>query len=558
MTSDGNGGTTVIANPTQALFADGSLATDGNAVENQTVTVNLTDIDNGLDLGTPTYTWLEGGTIVQAGEGSSFTPGSNDVGQSLDVIVSFTDPTTHNVDQVTLVAGTIEAVAPPRDAWAFPAGGDFAEPTNWTEGAVPTSSDDAEIGIANPGTYTVTSGVFETVDSLQLGAGVTLDIADGNFTIRNPNVASAIDGTIELDGTSLNANGVTIDAGGKIIGSGQLSAEFNDSTHEIDNNGTIVATAPVGNATALEIDAPIFGTVDTPGVMEIAAGATLHLDSVILAPFNSGYESVEVSNQYIIFDDATGKLIVDGGEVDSYTLAAVVSGFVLGDDIDLTGVGSASGVGTADGWSFDGRTLSITSGSTTIATMFFNELAEDTQFTVGSDGNGGTDIAIGPPLPPPVDTWSGTGDWTNDAATGWSFGFSPGDGDAATIAGGVAQIESDLVLNDNAIQNNSEIDVGVTSGTTLALDDGTSITGGTLDVGPFGEVYVQNGTGLVGATLDGVTVNNDNEIGIGGPVGSTLILDGGTVISGGDLSLEDTDDLIKVETGGIGSGATLA
>src|ERR1019366_6865882 len=105
----------------------------------------------------------------------------------------------------------------------------------------------------------------------------------------------------------------------------------------------------------------------------------------------------------------------------------------------------------------------------------------------------------------------------------------------------------------------SLIEVGVSSTATLTLDGGTTITGGTMTIGDTGEVYVQNGTGTFGATLDGVAVSNGGEIGIGGPVssGSTLILDDGTTISGGTLVLDGVGDLIHVEAGANGPGATL-
>ena len=81
----------------------------------------------------------------------------------------------------------------------------------------------------------------------------------------------------------------------------------------------------------------------------------------------------------------------------------------------------------------------------------------------------------------------------------------------------------------------------------LTLTDGTSIVGGTLNIDTFGEVYAQHDTGSAfGAAVDGVTVtmsgDGDLEVGTFVASGPTLILEDGTTISGGTLTLDDTTD----------------
>ena len=81
------------------------------------------------------------------------------------------------------------------------------------------------------------------------------------------------------------------------------------------------------------------------------------------------------------------------------------------------------------------------------------------------------------------------------------------------------------------------------SAATLLLDDGTVISGGgtgTMTIGAIGTLDVEKGTSGPGATLDGVKVTTSNTstvtpgITVGtGASAATLLVDDGTVISGG-------------------------
>jgi hypothetical protein len=61
------------------------------------------------DLSNVTYTWLVGGQDVQDGSSNTYTPTAADVGKTLDVLASFTDPVTHSVEHVTALGGTVDA-----------------------------------------------------------------------------------------------------------------------------------------------------------------------------------------------------------------------------------------------------------------------------------------------------------------------------------------------------------------------------------------------------------------------------------------------------------------
>ena len=62
------------------------------------------------DLSNVTYTWLVGGQDVQHGSSNNYTPTAADVGKTLDVLASFTDPVTHSVEHVTALDGTVDAL----------------------------------------------------------------------------------------------------------------------------------------------------------------------------------------------------------------------------------------------------------------------------------------------------------------------------------------------------------------------------------------------------------------------------------------------------------------
>ena len=125
--------------------------------------------------------------------------------------------------------------------------------------------------------------------------------------------------------------------------------------------------------------------------------------------------------------------------------------------------------------------------------------------------------------------------------------------------GGNNEYSFDAQLDHVTVTNGGIIEVDLNDdGAVLNLADGTSITGGTLDVGT-GEVYVQSGFNG-GVTLDHVTVTMDNsgeiEIGTAQSQGSTLVLEDGTTITGGTLSLDDTGDTVEILFGTNDIGAT--
>ncbi len=120
---------------------------------------------------------------------------------------------------------------------------------------------------------------------------------------------------------------------------------------------------------------------------------------------------------------------------------------------------------------------------------------------------------------------------------------------------------SDATLDGVAVTNDGTIDVDLkASGAILALDDGTTITGGALSIGGSGTLEITYGASGAGATLDGVQVGNAGTIQVGTNTAGdpTLTLDDGTTTTGGTLSIGGGDTL-DIEAGTVnGLGATLS
>ena len=312
--------------------------------------------------------------------------------------------------------------------------------------------------IDESGAYTLAITSAATANTLTIapaGAGADVqDDAGGSLTL---NGALTIDaGSFSLIGGTLTTSSVYVGSSGHFIGKGDVQAPIN-------NAGTVEA---LGNLSLL-------GAVTGAGSFTIDSGNTLEFGKSVAA------------GATVSFADPAGTLQLDNstGAVGS-SFGATINNFGGSDVIDLTDLAYASS-GETFTWNSANNALTVSNGtqSTTIT------LAGS--YTIGNfalASNSGVDSPSGHPgtevlwvsTGPTVDIWNGTGDWIADAATDWSTGSPPNTGDQATIASGQVQVNSDLTLDDNAIQNNAQINVGVTAAAILTLDDATTMTGGTL------------------------------------------------------------------------------
>ncbi len=454
--------------------------------------------------------------------------------------VPLTDLNFTNLDgNGTLTGGTYEVVTGPNESSQM-----VFEGAN----VVPIATLDATVELKGAGSMLFTSADGSQYDALsdtlqligpngdlKLYYDAATDTAQNFFDSNTVEVQGL--GKIELNGASFDSNGLIIDSSGVVGGSGWLSTESNDSTHTLVNDGTIVAAFPDANANMLEITANICGT----GTLELSGPGILQIDPTQVAGPTDA--AVSVHGQTVLFDnDAPETLIVGGGEIDSTTFGAVIKGFAFGDTIDLSGI---SGV---DGYTFDGTTLQLQAGSpglpgaaTTLGSLTFSGLPSDTQFTVGTDGHGGTDIFVSHAAAPGANLvvnggfetgdfsgWTITGDTSNDTTvavigtgTDQGFGDAPNHGLNEALIGGVG---SDMTLSQTVATTAGEhytVDfwlsndnIGDSSSNTLdftASWNGTTLTSFTTDPGGAYTEYQFDVVGAANQSTLEFSAQNDND-----------------------------------------------
>ena len=234
---DSSGGTEVVLSPTHVTL-DG-LDGNGNAEEDHSVTVTPS-ADN---LGNVTYTWLVGGQDVQDGSSNAYTPTAADVGKTLDVLASFTDPVTHSVEHLTALGGTVDALP-----------GLTITGTSAT-GSVPSSA-------LTPTAASYLTAEHDLINTLggSTGFGTAVLFGDGPQTPQSPQSPQSDDGSsLPVDITS-------------IFGSQGIDFFGHQYTSlYINNNGNITFVGPNSTFTPDQITggegnpiiAPFWADVDT-------------------------------------------------------------------------------------------------------------------------------------------------------------------------------------------------------------------------------------------------------------------------------------------------------
>ena len=331
-------------------FASGLDQNTGNAVEGEALTVNVTDADNGADLGTVTYAWFDNGELVAGDNSNSYTPTATDLdnNSSIDVVVGFTDPTTGNIDQVTLLTAGTEAPpnsGPSTDTFTGAAIGD---PSNWFDAGnwsieIPTANDQVVISatIATAADGTAAAG------SLAVNSNATLDVQDGSLSVSGTlqNTATI---TLESDVSGINASlyfGGDVTNNGSITVSGDAipnatSANSESVTFEgsVTNSGSITIDAEVHGdrgAPPDEASALFVGTVTNTGTITVGAGTTAHVASATFEStvVNTGGQIIVNTGAAVMLDSAT----VEGGTITSTDTITAVGPVVIESDALVSG-----------------------------------------------------------------------------------------------------------------------------------------------------------------------------------------------------------------------------
>ena len=333
LTADSNGSTEVIASPARVTLS-GLDSSDGDAVEGQTVTAIVTDLDGNAYQGTIHYTWLDGSQVIQTGTANTYTP-TNDVGNTLDVIVSFTDPNGINTDQVTALAGVVEPgsnAPPPADNWIATTG-DWNNGSDWSLGSPPGLDSDATIGSTGDPSISNENVTLDGV-TVTMQSGGEIDIgADGTVILVD---AAQIDGGALLfdDGTGT----VTVDAGsdgtGAVLDDVDVIGQSGDAIQVVDGvDLTLSGGSFIGNAD-----------------LSIGASSMVEVSSTAGALF----DNVDVIDSNILQIDAGSVLVLGGGTQVSGDGQIANFGTIAIDDSATIGTGT----------SLSGGQVLLTSGST--------------------------------------------------------------------------------------------------------------------------------------------------------------------------------------------------
>ncbi len=423
--------------------------------------------------------------------------------------------------------------------WVGAPGADWTTSGDWSDGnghviATPNSTSDVVIDESGNYTLAITSADTANLVTLTAAGADVQDEAGGSLTLAG---ALSVDaGSFSLIGGSLTAASIYVGSASYFVAEGTVQAP-------LDNDGGTVQA--YGNLS-------LSGAVTGSGTFEVN-GHTLDFGN-------------SIAGGTVDFGADTGTLQLD----QSANFHATVNNFTGSDVMDLTDVAYSSGeIASWTQVTSSGGTLQIYNGDTLEETLNLAGTYTTANFSLAQDsgaasppGSPGTEVLWSAGnTPPPVDTWTGTGDWTD--GTHWSTGSAPGAGAQAAIAsGGAPGINFNLTFDSLTMQSSGEIDIGVTSGAILTLDDGTTITGGNLVIGDgqSGELKIEaNGTNTSGATLDDVSVQNFGTIQVDiGQQPVDLVLSDGTTVSGGTLSIGGSGEVeIAVGSGINGNGATL-
>jgi hypothetical protein len=464
------------------------------------------------------------------------------------------------------------SVSPPLEPfhWINPNGGLFTDASSWSRHLVPGANDDAAIDAVGDGTYTVTSTVSESVNTLAVNFDAVLDITGGTFAILNGTGASSNAGLIEVEhpGSVLTISGAIDNTGGTIeaFDSGVLApptieldnAQITGGTVEAIGGGKIDVAAGISAIdAAVTIDSVsrlvvsndavlnLSGTLDNAGqfvvrgVLDVQDG-TIHNTGIgdsLGILIDGGVMLLDGSNPQFSDDNVIvntvrltggGTVLLDEGLIAANPLVQASGTILALDNIDNTISGDGQiGIGavTTEFHTTGSMLLTNETGGTIDSNFFDSTLTIDTGSTITNKGlleatNGGTlDIQDSR-----IDN-TGTVPQASIASAAGSKGILVGDGSFLEVDAASGDSPGTLHLDGHG---------------TVTLQSGSTIEGN----GHSAEVLDNTDNSIVGAgaigTGDGLlTLQNDR----GGTIdatGGTLTLDtGNTIINHGLMEATD-------------------
>ncbi|RBP08212.1 hypothetical protein DFR50_12657 [Roseiarcus fermentans] len=446
-------------------------------------------------------------------------------------------------------------------SWKNKAGGPFGTAGDWSGGAVPGATTDADLpalGVA----YTVTSSTNETVDFLEVDPNATLNLTGGVFTVFGTSAwysNAYLLGTIHVGaGATLNFGEAGSPSGdsAEINGSGTLNIGstgalarlqvlapwmglFNGATVALSGNAQI-GGATTGGGNTLENKN---GTISGSGQIGNGAGATggnglillndhngvINANGAAALVLNTGANAI--GNQGLLENTGTGGLTIasllyqDGRLLDTGTGALTL-------DADVEGLG----------------TLTVAKGA--VAVLNIGGISLNGVITVASGGK--------------IATTSG-----NTAAVGANNAYV-GDVLSGTIENaGTIAVANNSTLNLNASVYNSGAGGLSLAGSTLEVfNNGASVYGGTVTLSNSAQNLIDsnlegqqlsdyatiNGAGTIGDSWLRLYVAPTGVVNADDSVGLTIVGDSSAVAAGSESSDYSAGTVETTGAGGLTIG----
>ncbi len=399
-----------------------------------------------------------------------------------------------------------------------------------TGGAAPKSG-----SLGNSGQINV-SGSGNALDGETVTANLAIEILSGGaLTIDKGSTVANSAGTIKVDGSAtLTLNDATITSG----------TVTNETNGTIDLTGGVVLTGgSLGNSGQINVsgngNAMDGETVTANLAIEILSGGALTIDQGSKVANGGGTVTVDGSGT-LTLNDATitsGTVTNETNGTIDLTGSAVLTGGTLGNSGQINVSGTANALdgetvtnGEAGAIDITGvLTLdlgtSIAGGKLTNFGTLFIENPGATLDGVNVDNTSGT-IYVDAETPTPALATLKLKDGTTISNGTLTIGIV-----------GILEISTSLGATLSGVNAGDSGTIQVDAGSMLTLD-GTTITGSALT--NYGSVFIET---AIGSTLDGVSVDNTSgkievDTGNGNPSPTTILtLDDGTTITNGTLTI---------------------
>jgi hypothetical protein len=489
------------------------------------------------------FTGMVDGDVLTVATGNGAFADKN-VGQDKNVIITDITLGGDDANNYTLAPATNTASADitrlDSVEWVGGNSGNWFDPANWKDGAVPDLSNVANVVIPDGVTVTFdTSGVVTPAETGpvhidRLGDNGTLVMNDGALHVGGGGIT--LDGMAQHGGTLTSEGDITLGSFVQTNGSTSTNGDLHVDTHFSQGpNGQVTVD---GNANITNTDGDtVLGNLDIAGDLDVtstdgdvtqATGTTIEVD---------GSTTINAGNNDITLDgpnnDFAGPVNGSGGNI---TLVDGNGGIILG-DIDAQG----------------DLDVTSTDGDVTQATGTTIEVDGSTTINAGNN-----DIILDGP--------------NNDFAgpvNGSGGNITLVDGNGGIIIGNIdAQGDLDVVSTDG--------DVTQAPGTTVQVDGSTTINAGNNDItldgpnndfagpvnGSGGNITLVDGNG--GIILGYIDAQGDLDVvstdgGVKQAQGTTIEVDGSTTINAGnnDITLDGPNNDFAGPVNGSGGNITL-